>query len=135
MSNGLEPAQIARLEECVQSATLENPGDAFINVGDEDNVARCGADCQNREAGRALGRPWATCSSATGSTVTSARTLTILIRSRGSESRLPPSSCWRTAAPGAEHRLGRRVRGGRLRQGSKALYSAARAVVNLAPIR
>lgn len=134
MSNGLEPEQIALLEECVHLATLENPGDAFINVGDEDNVARWERTVKAVRPDVLWVDPWGDVLIGDGFDRDVRETLTILIRIArqvNPDCAIVVLAHSRTGAQNIALAVG--FGAADFGKGSKALYSAARAVVNLAP--
>lgn len=134
MSNGLAPEQITLLEEHVHLATLENPGDAFINVGDEDNVTRWESTVRSVRPEVLWVDPWGDVLSGDGFDRDVRETLTILIRIArqvNPDCAIVILAHSRTGAQNIALAVG--FGAADFGKGSKALYSAARAVVNLAP--
>lgn len=134
MSKDLTSAQIELLENNVFLATLENPGDAFINVGDDENLRRWEVTIAQTKPDVVWIDPWGDILMGDGTDRDVRETLTILqklVRSVNPEAGLVVMAHSRTGANNIS--LAGGFGAADFGKGSKALYSAARAVVNLAP--
>mgnify|MGYP001209449469 CR=1 FL=1 len=134
MSNGLSPDQITLLGEYVHLATLEFPGDAFISIGDEDNVSRWERTVRGVRPEVLWVDPWGDVLSGEGVDKDVRETLTLLIRIArqvNPDCAIVILAHSRTGAQNIALAVG--FGAADFGKGSKALYSAARAVVNLAP--
>lgn len=134
MSQGLTPEQIGLLEEHLRMATLENPGDAFINLGDSENVARWERTIQTCRPEVLWADPWGDVLAGDGFDRDVRETLTTLnrlARQANPDCAIVVLAHSRTGAQNIALAVG--FGAADFGKGSKALYSAARAVVNLAP--
>jgi len=134
MSQGLNPEQIGLLEEHLRMATIENPGDAFINVGDADNVARWERTIQACQPEVLWADPWGDVLVGDGldrDVRETLATLNRLARQANPDCAIIVLAHSRTGAQNIALAVG--FGAADFGKGSKALYSAARAVVNLAP--
>ena len=134
MSIGLKDEQVALLEEHVHLATLEGPEDAFINVGDEQNLQRWEATIAETKPDVVWIDPWGDILAGDGTDRDVRETLTAvqkLVRRVNPEAGLVVMAHSRTGAQNIS--LAGGFGAADFGKGSKALYSAARAVVNLAP--
>ena len=134
MSINLKPDEIALLEEHVHLATLEGAEDAFINLGDEQNVRRWEATVAATRPDVVWVDPWGDILIGDGTDREVRETLTaikILVRRVNPDAALVVMAHARTGAQNIA--LAGGFGAADFGKGSKALYSAARAVVNLAP--
>lgn len=134
MSQGLTPEQIGLLEEHLRMATLEKPGDCFITVADVDNLKRWEQTIEACRPEVLWVDPWGDVLVGDGldrDVRETLATLNRLARQANPDCAIVVLAHSRTGAQNIALAVG--FGAADFGKGSKALYSAARAVVNLAP--
>lgn len=135
MSAGLSPAELALLDAHVFLATLEAADDPYVTVGDPRNVERWAATLEERRPDVLWVDPWGDVQAGEANADEDARfTIAELTRVLGAvnrDSALAVLAHARTGAKNIMEAVG--YDGANFGKGSKALYSCARCVLNLAP--
>ena len=135
MCAGLDESQVRRLGENIRMATLEHPDDAFISVADEDNLAKWKATLEAWPPDVLWVDPWGDVLAGEANSDEDARgTITVLrglLRRANPDAALVILAHSRTGARNIAQAAG--YDAANFGKGSKALYSAARCVWNLAP--
>lgn len=135
MSAGLSAAQIGALNENIRLATLENPDDPFISVADVVNVERWRITLREIMPDVLWVDPWGDVldgeANSDEDTRDTLRKLTKLVRDVSPAAALIILAHSRTGAKNIAQAIG--FDAANFGKGSKALYSAARCVWNLAP--
>ena len=135
MSRPLTPEQVVLLDAHIFLATLEAPDDPYVTLGDPENVERWRSTVQERKPDVLWVDPWGDVQAGDANAETDARwTLTELTKIMGSENRdsgLMVLAHARTGVKNIMEAVG--YDGANFGKGSKALYSCARCVFNLAP--
>jgi hypothetical protein len=135
MSQGLSMEEMARLGAYIVMATLEEADDPYVNLGDPANVDRWRATIEKHRPEVLWVDPWGDVQAGDANAETDARwTLAELSRILGSvngDSAVVVLAHARTGAKNIMEAVG--YDGANFGKGSKALYSCARSVFNLAP--
>ena len=135
MSCGLSQEDVARLDAKIFMATLEAADDPYVTLGDPQNVERWRATIEERRPDVLWVDPWGDVQAGDANAETDARwTITELTKLLGSVNRdaaVVVLAHARTGAKNIMEAIG--YDGANFGKGSKALYSCARSVFNLAP--
>ena len=135
MSNGLDQEQLALLDSNIRLATLENQDDPFITVANPANVKRWKATLEAFKPDVLWVDPWGDVldgeANSDEDTRATLATLRRLLRAVNPEGSLVVLAHSRTGANNIAQAIG--FDAANFGKGSKALYSAARVVWNLAP--
>jgi 5S rRNA maturation endonuclease (ribonuclease M5) len=135
MSIGLRDDERAALNENIHLATLENPEDPFITLASPDNIARWKATIERRRPNVLWCDPWGDIldgeANSDEDTRATLQCLLRLLREVDHEAALVILAHSRTGARNVLQAVG--YDAANFGKGSKALYSAARCVFNLAP--
>lgn len=135
MSAGLTDEEIRRLDEHIRLATLENPDDPFITVGDDENVKRWRATLRAFRPNVVWVDPWGDVQEGDANADADARStlrkLLHVIKEANPNAGTVILGHSRTGANNIRQATG--YDAANFMKGSKALYSAARCVFNLAP--
>ena len=135
MVAGLDAERLARLDEHIRMATLERPEDAFISVASPENVSKWQATLEAYPPDVLWADPWGDLLDGEANSDEDARrtlaTLRRLLRRVKPEAAIVILAHSRTGAANIRQAIG--YDAANFGKGSKALYSAARCVWNLAP--
>lgn len=135
MSAGLTPDQLDLLDAHIQMATLENPEDPFITLGSPENVARWRVTLETFKPEVLWVDPWGDLldgeANSDEDTRMTLRTLNRLLREVCTNAACEILAHSRTGARNIAQAVG--FDAANFGKGSKALYSAARSVWNMAP--
>jgi hypothetical protein len=135
MGAGLDAEQIARLDAHIRMATIERPEDAFISVASADNVAKWRATLDAFPPDVLWADPWGDLLDGEANSDEDARrtlaALRHLLRRVNPDAAIVILAHARTGAANVRQAIG--YDAANFGKGSKALYSAARCVWNLAP--
>lgn len=135
MSAGLSPPELATLESHIFIATLEAPDDPYVTLQDPANVARWRTTIEERQPDVLWVDPWGDVQSGDANAETDTRwTISELLSLMGSTNRdaaVVVLAHARTGAKNIMEAVG--YDGANFGKNSKALYSCARCVFNLAP--
>ena len=135
MGAGLDAERIARLDLHIRMATLERPEDAFISVATPENVSKWRATLEAYPPDVLWADPWGDLLDGEANSDEDARrtlaALRHLLRRVNPEAAIVILAHSRTGAANIRQAIG--YDAANFGKGSKALYSAARCVWNLAP--
>jgi hypothetical protein len=135
MCKGLSAEELALLDEHIFLATLEAPDDPYVTIGDLQNVERWRVTIEERRPDVLWVDPWGDVQAGDANAETDARytisELTKILAAVNSNSALNVLAHARTGAKNIIEAVG--YDGANFGKGSKALYSCARCVFNLAP--
>jgi len=135
MSAGLSSDEIARLNANIFMATLEEADDPYVTLEDPANIERWRVTIEDRRPDVLWVDPWGDVQAGDANAENDARwtvaQLTKLLGSVNSNSALTVLAHARTGAKNIKEAIG--YDGANFGKGSKALYSCARSVFNLAP--
>lgn len=135
MSAGLSPEQLALLESHIWLATLEAADDPYVTLSDPANVERWRATVEERRPDVLWVDPWGDVQAGDANAETDARwTISELTKILGSVKRDAAITILAHARTGVKNIMEAvGYDGANFGKGSKALYSCARSVFNLAP--
>ena len=135
MGSALDSEQVARLDACIRMATLERPDDSYISVSSVDNLAKWRATLEGFPPDVLWCDPWGDLLDGEANSDEDARhtlaALRRLLRRVNPNAAIVILAHARTGANNIAQAIG--YDAANFGKGSKALYSAARCVWNLAP--
>ena len=135
MSSGLHPEQVALLDEHIFLATLEAADDPYVTLSDPENVERWRVTIAERRPDVLWVDPWGDVQAGDANAESDARwtiaELTKILGTVNRDSAMNVLAHARTGAKNIMEAIG--YDGANFGKGSKALYSCARSVFNLAP--